>query len=296
MRWLGKIIVWNAATIPDYYDSAKGWYLIMARTKSVLQFIPLSLAVSFGLSVSTGFSTVVLAQQTSQSTLISQQLGGTWNAFNPPNRGLPGGRQEGGGVRGPCPSGSEQLTALSPQTDAGITSLAQPSFYLYVPEGISLPMQFTISEYPDANNPKSEEKEVYTTKFNLTGKAGIINVSLPEKTAGLEVGKSYYWSFTLVCKPNAREASIIRGGWVQRQALTPSMEQEIQRTAKNSPENLPGLFEREGMWYDAVATLAELRSQNPGKTNIEKQWQALLNSVDLGSLANAEFINYTASN
>ncbi|MCT7951499.1 DUF928 domain-containing protein [Ancylothrix sp. C2] len=268
----------------------------MARTKSLLQFIPLSLAVSLGVSVSTGFSTVVLAQQASQSTLISQQIRGNWNAFNPPNRGLPGGRQEGGGVRGPCPNGSEQLTALSPKTDAGITSLGQPSFYLYVPEGIALPMEFTISQYPDANNPQTEEKEVYKTTFNLTGKSGIISVTLPEKTAALEVGKSYYWSFALVCKPNAREASIIRGGWVQRQALSGSLEQEIQMAAKNTPEKLPGLFEREGMWYDAVAALAQLRSKNPGKDNIEKEWQALLNSVELGNLATAEFINYKASN
>lgn len=268
----------------------------MARTKTVLQFIPLSLAVSLGLSVSTGFSTVVLAQQASESTLISQQLGGSWNAFNPPNRGLPGGRQEGGGVRGPCPNGSEQLTALSPKTDAGITSSAKPAFYLYVPEGISLPMEFAISEYPDPNNPNAEEKEVYKTKFNLTGKAGIISVSLPEKNSGLEVGKTYYWSFALVCKPNAREASIIRGGWVQRQALSRSMEQEIQTTAKDSPEKLPKLFEDEGMWYDAVASLAQLRTQNPDKDNIQKQWQALLDSVELGNLASAQFINYKVSN
>lgn len=268
----------------------------MARTKSLLQFIPLSLAVCVGVSVSTGFSTVVVAQQASQSFLMSQQFGGSWSAFNPPNRGLPGGRQEGGGVRGPCPNGSEEMTALSPKSDAGLTSSGQPSFYLYVPEGISLPMEFNISEYPDENNPKAEEKEVYKTKFNLTGKGGIIKVSLPEKTAGLEVGKSYYWSFSLVCKPNAKEASVIRGGWVQRQALRSAVVQEMETTAKNTPEKLPGLFEREGMWYDALAALAELRSKNPGKANIEKEWETLLNSVELGNLAKAEFVNYKASN
>jgi len=293
LQWFGKIIFWNAATFPNYYDSAKGWYLIMARTKSLLQFIPVSLAVCVGVSVSTGFSTVVVAQQ---SSLISQQFGGSWSAFNPPNRGLPGGRQEGGGVRGPCPNGSEDMTALSPQSDAGLTSSGQPSFYLYVPKEISLPMEFSISEYPDENNPKAEEKEVYKTNFNLTGKAGIIKVSLPEKMAGLEVGKSYYWSFSLVCKPNAKEASVIRGGWVQRQNLRSSVLQEIQAAAKNSPEKLPGLFEREGMWYDALATIAELRSKNPGKADIEKEWERLLNTVELGNLVNEEFINYTASN
>lgn len=259
---------------------------MIARTHNPLKLLSLSLALSLGMAVSTGFSTGVVAQQPSQQSSGTQGVTGSWNAFNPPNRGLPGGRQEGGGVRGPCPNGSEKMTALSPQTDAGLTASGSPSFLLFVPEGLSLPMEFTLSEYADGNN--QAEKEVYKTRLTLTGTPGIISVSLPGNKS-LDVGKNYYWSFALVCKENAPEASIIRGGWVQRAEVSPSLQQEI---AKASTEKQADIYAREGMWYDTVATLAQLRRNKPEDTTIQARWQALLNGVDLDNLANASFTDY----
>lgn len=258
----------------------------MARKKSLFYLLPLSLALSFGLAATTGFPTLVQAQISQpDANGQGQGLGGNWNAFNPPNTGLPGGRQEGGGVRGPCPNGSDQITALSPQTNAGLTTSASPKFYLYVPASIALPMEFKLSEFTDENN--ENEKEVYQTTFTLTGTPGVISVSMPADAPQLEVGKNYYWSFSLICQNNAPEASIIRGGWIKRSEVSPRLQQELE-TAKAIDR--PGIYAREAIWFDTVSSLAELRRLEPDNPTLTKNWEALLNSVELGDLANAPFV------
>lgn len=262
----------------------------MARKKSFLYLLPLSLALSFGLAATSSFPTLVQAQISQpDANAQGQGVGGNWNAFNPPSTGLPGGRQEGGGVRGPCPNGSEQITALSPQTNAGLTASALPKFYLYVPATISLPMEFTLSEFTDANN-EENEKEVYQTTFKLTGTPGVISVSMPEGEPPLEVGKNYYWSFSLLCQNNAPEASIIRGGWIKRSELSPKLQQEL-----NSAKAIdrPSIYAREAIWFDTVSSLAELRRLEPDDATVAKNWEELLNSVELGNLANAPFVDTT---
>lgn len=264
----------------------------MASKYTPFHVFPLSIVLSLGMVSATVPS---VALRPSQTVLMAQNsLSGNWNALTPPNRGLPGGRQEGGGVRGPCPNGSEQITAISPPSDAGLTASESPSFYLYVPATIQLPMEFKLSKYllSDENagmgeETEGQEQELYKTRFTLTGEPGVIRVSLPANVSPLEVGENYYWSFSLVCKENAPEANIIRGGWIKRSQLSDPLQQELAQTPL---EKRPQFFAREAMWYDTVSSLAQLRHDNPTSEQLSEQWQDLLSSVGLESIAQARFL------
>src|SRR4028118_2412549 len=71
----------------------------------------------------------VLPAQPSGSRPNSQQLGASWNSFQPPQQGGPG-RREAGGTRGlECSTAPTALTALIPQSTMGQTLSAKPTFF-----------------------------------------------------------------------------------------------------------------------------------------------------------------------
>lgn len=65
-------------------------------------------------------------QQPEQPGQSSDSPFTNWNAFTPPERGVPG-RREGGGTRGiGCPG---SMTALIPESTMGRTASGQPAFF-----------------------------------------------------------------------------------------------------------------------------------------------------------------------
>ncbi len=47
----------------------------------------------------------------------------------------------------------------------------------------------------------------------------------------------------------------------------------------------------EGIWYDAVSTLAELRKSQPDNQSAINSWQQLLNSAGLNEIAQEPIVN-----
>ncbi|MBD1826974.1 DUF928 domain-containing protein [Microcoleus vaginatus GB1-A2] len=215
----------------------------------------------------------------SESRPKSQQLGAAWNSFQPPEQGVPG-RREGGGTRGlECPTATTALTALIPQSTMGQTLSAKPTFFYYLPVPLDKTVQFELADERD--------KTLYKKSFHMvTSRAGVVSVSLDsdDNAPALEVGKNYQWYFTIKCNPkNSTTDDVLVSGWINRTALAPTVKTQLDR----SPDRRAKLsiFAQQGLWYEYLATLAQLRIESPSDASLAIEWSAVLNSVQLGKIA-----------
>ena len=168
----------------------------------------------------------VLPAQASGSRPNSQQLGASWNSFQPPQQGVPG-RREGGGTRGlECSTAPTALTALIPQSTVGQTISAKPTFFYYLPVAVDKTVQFELADERD--------KTVYKKSFRMvTSRAGVVSVSLDsdDNSPALEVGKNYQWYFTIKCNAkNYTTDEVLVSGWINRTALAPNVKTELDRS------------------------------------------------------------------
>jgi hypothetical protein len=187
------------------------------------------------------------------------------------------GRRVAGGSRAPqernCSSGQNPLTALVPNSNIGLTTQANPTFFFYVPQ-TSATLELVL---------RDQDKE-YKQTYKSSQKAGI--VSIPFNQAPLEVGKNYRWSFSIVCNPKERSKDKFVEGGIKRIKTEPQLASKL---AAASPQERANLYAEAGIWQDSLASLAESLSSNPkNAAELKTQWQALLTSksVSLDNLVN----------
>lgn len=207
----------------------------------------------------------------------------------PPSRGMPSGRQQGAASRGGCPVSDKKLTAIVPAlaiaskqenplatrySVGGLTTAKHPSFWFYVPyTSHQLPIEFVLQD-EQGNN-------VYKSSLNIDHqRAGFIQMSIPAKIASLQVSKVYQWFFLVNCDT---EAPPFVQGWVQRASLTPALTSQLKSA---SPEQQIAVYAQNGLWYDALNALAQLRLSNPNDLNLMQNWKNLLSTARTGEIAN----------
>ena len=252
----------------------------MPWKKSSFYPIPISIALLIGLTNPASYS--VRAELPSRPISIAQEIQTDWNEFEPPDRGLPG-RRIGGGTRGGstsvCPSEVQDLTALVPELTYGRTVLKYPTFLIYVPPlSEARNMQFSLLKFAEDET----YEEVYIQKFQSKWAGGVMRISLPKYGPTIEVGGNYYWDFSVSCNPDDSSGDILVSGWIERVPQSATLAGNLQN-AKES--DLPDLYVKEGLWYDAAATLASLRMSEPEDLTVASIWQNLLASVKLGKIA-----------
>jgi hypothetical protein len=202
--------------------------------------------------------------------------------FIPRSNGLPG-RREGGGARG-CDAkvmlpettstdirAQKALMSLAPADQGATTVSAYPTFFWYV-AATTAPLEFMLMD--------EQGQELYKTEFKTNGEAGIISLSLPQ-TANLpplEVDKPYRWSFALLCDQQDQSANIVMNGWVQR--VQPSADLSRQLSTATAEEK-SAIYAANGIWHEAIATLAALRHLQPNDATLQAKWNELLASVQL---------------
>lgn len=181
------------------------------------------------------------------------------------------GRRAGGGSRSPCPERKPPLTALMPMSNMGKTVAERPTFWFYVP--------YSPQSTPAGEFVLQEENgdEVYRASFTLPKTPGFVSFNIPPTVAPLEIDKSYHWYFKLYCEPQMISAPVFVEGWVQRIELTPELERQLQ--AAKARENV--VYAANGIWYDALDRLAQLRLTNPSSSRND-DWAKLLSSRGVG--------------
>ncbi|MDP8963433.1 MAG: DUF928 domain-containing protein [Cyanobacteriota bacterium] len=170
------------------------------------------------------------------------------------------------------------LTALVPDSTIGITLAEYPTFFFYLPdanlEGVK--GEFTL---------ENEKKEViYYKTVLLKASDSIIRVELSDAPTlpPLEVGKSYNWAFSLVFDKFDRSDSKYVTGWIKR--IEPNS--ELQQKLGTAPrQEQPAIYAKNGIWYEALASLAQLRCASPTDSTITSDWESLLQQVGLPEIS-----------
>lgn len=173
--------------------------------------------------------------------------------YNPPMRGTPGDRGD-AGSRGSC-----NFLVVSPTTNLSLTTSEYPTFWLYLSSPISSPVSVELKL-------RNEDREViYRTTFEITQGKGIVNFSLPKTAPPLQIGKQYQWVF--------RCQEITRHGWVERVALKPEI---VSQLATATPRQRVIILAQNGIWYETLTELIALHRAHPQDAELAADWVALL--------------------
>ncbi|MEM9003883.1 MAG: DUF928 domain-containing protein [Cyanobacteria bacterium P01_F01_bin.86] len=219
--------------------------------------------------------------------LGSSLLFGTLPAFgqaafrlNLPDLRAPGNRESGATRSTTCIASNENLVALIPDSNYGLTESGYPTFYFYLPPTDAPLVKFVV--YNETTN-----ELFYEGQFRIKGESGVLGVTLPNNglQKSLEVGQSYVWYLSVVCDPDAID-----------QSANPVVEAMVERVdplpevAQSAATDLPRVYAEAGIWYDALAASANLRQQDDGAA-----WNTLLNAVDLEGLILTPLLSEEAS-
>jgi Domain of Unknown Function (DUF928) len=200
----------------------------------------------------------------------------------PPQRGIAGNRSA-AASRDRCPAVPQPLTAIVPAyvTDPtqperldgvwGLTAMERPTFWFYMPYSPSeiVDISFTLQ---DESNPTATQ--ILYQNLAVTPTLGLMSVTLPNSIAQLTPNTPYRW-FLKVNRPCGLKYV---QGWVQRQQLTTNLRDRLPQLP---PQQRATLYAENGLFYDAVTTLATLKTTQAQDRSIHQDWQNLLDSIDL---------------
>jgi hypothetical protein len=198
--------------------------------------------------------------------------------FKPPGQSAPS-RTTGGASRTGmlCNFSAEEtcasVTSLMPTDSFGLTRSARPTFMVFVPETSAKTATFSIAT--------ESGEQVHQFSINLTQKAGVMSVTMPENAPALEVGQTYQWHLAVVLGDRLEPDSPTVSGWVRRVELAQETEPSLESAS---------MLANEGIWYDSIATLAQLRRSQPQDATLAANWQELLASVGLQDVAQQPLI------
>ncbi|MEA5567737.1 DUF928 domain-containing protein [Anabaena sp. UHCC 0399] len=219
----------------------------------------------------------------------------------PPDRSAAGSRS-GAASRG-CDAGSQTVTALVPTYQQtinqdqqavvpitqvwGLTNAEHPDFFFFVPYNASsiANIEFVLQEQT-----QNKSKTVYRTYLTPPESPGIMSVHLPPGEASLQVGTMYHWFFKVrvQCSQKLPLKLDYAEGWVQRVNQNSTLTEQLKQAELQQKVTL---YATNGVWYDAIASLAELRLTNPENESLLTKWTTLLHSVGLEEIANQPLIN-----
>ncbi|MFB2898413.1 DUF928 domain-containing protein [Aerosakkonemataceae cyanobacterium BLCC-F50] len=195
--------------------------------------------------------------------------------YKPRDRGVPSQTASGASRGGKCEQDNNipgpPLSALVPANDTSrLTVEGKPDFFVYIPQSSAQMAEFVLKD--------ENQKNLYRTTFPISGKAEIVEITLPNNVYPLEKNQKYYWYFTVFCN-------------TQNRSRNPFINESIERTEINSPNaaqvekaslrDRSNFYAENGIWHDAVANLAQLRRQTPNDATLVNEWKKLLQSAGL---------------
>jgi hypothetical protein len=202
----------------------------------------------------------------------------------PPSRGVPGNRTVSASMSG---NNCElNLVALAPEFKQyidekvsensvwGQTIAAYPTFWFFVPTtASSTKIEFSL---------QAGEEDIYRTNIPTPQQSGIVGVKIPNSQQPLQLNRNYHWTLKAkVCDGTSTVNRVHVDGWVTRIQLPETIIRQ---------DNLE-MYSANGIWYDAVTSLAQQRLQKPQDVWLEQDWSDLLNSVNLTKIAKQPLVN-----
>lgn len=207
---------------------------------------------------------------------------------------------------GECIKDQDKLTVIAPRLtdeeqevieqddlregDAGIdkTISSHPMVFAYIPQTVDrLTAELTLQEEVKiGENEKGEAlyyyDQIHSQTFELTNRSGIVGIQIPNSAPALEQDKNYTWQLGIICNPDNRSTDVTVDSWITRIDTSIAFPTDPQEKA----------FElaNEGIWQDAVSTLALLRYSNVSSASLDTDWSDLLISAGLPEFASAPIV------
>ena len=161
-----------------------------------------------------------------------------------------------------------------PTSNHGLTTVERPTFLDYVPQTSAQKAFFSLKD--------KDENYYYQTTLPIPETPGIVSFKLPADAPALEIGKSYQWSFVTICGERLAVDDPRVEGHIQRIELNTQLSSQLKNL---SPLERAALYGSDGIWYETVATLAQLRQSQPNDLTLAATWENLLKSVGLEAIA-----------
>ncbi|WP_242059254.1 DUF928 domain-containing protein [Nostoc foliaceum] len=98
----------------------------------------------------------------------------------------------------------------------------------------------------------------------------------------MALNKQYRWFFTINCDQQKNSPPTFVEGVIQRVELNPTVVKELQTTELLKRY---AIYAQNGIWYEALTILAELRDKNPKDAALKAEWRNLLSSIRLDDIA-----------
>ncbi|NEQ08425.1 MAG: DUF928 domain-containing protein [Moorea sp. SIO4E2] len=192
-----------------------------------------------------------------------------------------------GGSRGLC---SDQLIAIVPgsseiveatgncsndsNSSLALTLAESPTFWFYVPEQSTreLTVEFVLLN--------QNQQAVLVKSMTLSGTPGIVRVRLNQP---LQTDQLYRWQFSVLVNPQNPSGNPTVEGLVKRITADSTLSSKL--NAATSPRDRIAIYASHGIWHDAMTALAQLRSQKPEDSRLERDWEDFLGSVGLRAIA-----------
>jgi hypothetical protein len=204
-------------------------------------------------------------------------------------RGQAPGRRRGGGRRDACPKVQIPLTAIVPQSEdtnqnppvpyvGSLTTAEHPTFWFYVPYSLNTDLTAEFILQDEAGTEIYKRSSINFTSVEHT--PGIISISLPA-TVSLEIGKRYEWYFKVSC---GLEIPIYANGGIERISPDDSLSRQL---ANATPQEQAKLYQENGIWYDAVTVLGNLKRAHPNDAATTAAWNQLLQVLGIGDILTA---------
>ncbi|MEM7761459.1 MAG: DUF928 domain-containing protein, partial [Cyanobacteria bacterium P01_A01_bin.40] len=149
-----------------------------------------------------------------------------------------------------------------------------PTFLFYVPYSapeISL-MEFLLLD-------ETQTQTIYHAPIETSQQSGIVQIQLPkEASQALAVNTTYHWRLNLDCEPDQTIVpDLVLQGWIRRIPLDAEIANQLQ--SAKSPAYL--VYQRQGIWYDAISNLAESYFADPENSTLAQAWTDTLKSFEI---------------
>lgn len=199
---------------------------------------------------------------------------GIFQGYNPPQSFRRIQRTQGAGSRGCSESKAVALNLITPKDHVANTVSSHLSFLWHV----SAPalMSFAITE-PSVAKPVLE-------KQLKVEKAGIVQLGLPPEIPGLEEGKEYRWTVSIICNENSPSENIYARSWIKRIPTTPNLKQKLDTATATQERERAAVYAQNGVWFDAISTIYQASKEHPRDRLTSEYLTKLLDQIGLSNL------------
>jgi len=170
------------------------------------------------------------------------------------------------------------LTALIPDPEIDknqvqLTVAKSPQIFIYIPPTSAKSMEVFF---------KRESGTDYRTQpINIPAKSGIIAIDISQTEPQLKIGENYHWVVAIICNPRERKKDLFVSGWLRRIDPNSNLANQLKNAEKTEYSNI---YSSNGIWFDAVKNLAELRLAEPDNLELKNDWKELLESAGLNDV------------